>query len=623
MENCGYSPNGQMPRDAQFISAVRSKRFVGCIAKFNSVDANVYTGNIITSFPTRGEMLVNLQEQPEGTVWQAGGIFYQYQAGATVIPDMPDWIPVNDIVPEHFGVVGNDTDESTTLQAWLDYGVGRELTVTADKVYRADSTLTIPQDSTIKAYGATFHLYHPVTGAVSPLGRFDFIINPIADVVMGTQTITVTPGDETPYNAGDWIQVYSLTVRYDSVDPLKGEIHQLKSVSSGTLEVNEAFWDNYPLADGIVVRRVTFLPGTNIFGGTWSGLGNSGTQNLLIQLRFMIDCGVFHANISNGWTKGLSFYFCLNYNASYNEILDILSPTQGYGIYNELSSQWGSFFGNKFSGCGSPWDIGGTTSEAGAARFLTFSGNQTYNNIRRVMSVHSNGSDVVISDNHFEASDAPNTNHTGLSIRCGNVTIANNVIYYPDGPSLLSGGIFIENRNFISSVSIIGNTIIGGRKCAIGCTQSLDSGVEDDARLYNLIISNNTFVDTIGAGIVLVTSDRVGTTPWDRVIISNNTMNTTGGASSGIAIQLKEQDIRLISINGNIIDYSLSSTTGINIITESTTTIETLLINSNNIEAPVGVSFNVGSSIGVGRIVGNNLVAGTPVANLPGTVTVI
>lgn len=107
------------------------------------------------------------------------------------------------------------------------------------------------------------------------------------------------------------------------------------------------------------------------------------------------------------------------------------------------------------------------------------------------------------------------------------------------------------------------------------------------------------------------------------MVISNNTMNTvTGSTNSGIAIQLREQDIRFLSINGNIIDYSLSTTNGISIITESTTTIEALLINNNNIEAPVGVLFNVGASIGVGRIVGNNLIAGTPVSNLPGTVTV-
>lgn len=40
MSNCSYAPNGQIPRDAQFSSAVRSKRFVGCFGKFNELEAN-------------------------------------------------------------------------------------------------------------------------------------------------------------------------------------------------------------------------------------------------------------------------------------------------------------------------------------------------------------------------------------------------------------------------------------------------------------------------------------------------------------------------------------------------------------------------------------------------------
>jgi hypothetical protein len=40
MANCSYGPNGQIAADAQFISAVRSKRFVGCTGKFNELEAN-------------------------------------------------------------------------------------------------------------------------------------------------------------------------------------------------------------------------------------------------------------------------------------------------------------------------------------------------------------------------------------------------------------------------------------------------------------------------------------------------------------------------------------------------------------------------------------------------------
>jgi hypothetical protein len=43
MANCSYSANGQIPRDAQFTSAVRSKRFVGCQAKFSDLETDSVT----------------------------------------------------------------------------------------------------------------------------------------------------------------------------------------------------------------------------------------------------------------------------------------------------------------------------------------------------------------------------------------------------------------------------------------------------------------------------------------------------------------------------------------------------------------------------------------------------
>lgn len=40
MANCSYGPNGQLPSDAQFVSAVRSKRLVGCSGKVNEMEVN-------------------------------------------------------------------------------------------------------------------------------------------------------------------------------------------------------------------------------------------------------------------------------------------------------------------------------------------------------------------------------------------------------------------------------------------------------------------------------------------------------------------------------------------------------------------------------------------------------
>lgn len=40
MSNCSYGPNGSIPKDASFISGLRSKNVIGCVAKFADVESN-------------------------------------------------------------------------------------------------------------------------------------------------------------------------------------------------------------------------------------------------------------------------------------------------------------------------------------------------------------------------------------------------------------------------------------------------------------------------------------------------------------------------------------------------------------------------------------------------------
>jgi len=47
MANCSYALNGQIPKDAQFTQAVRSQRFVGCVGKYNEVEAEQVTARTV------------------------------------------------------------------------------------------------------------------------------------------------------------------------------------------------------------------------------------------------------------------------------------------------------------------------------------------------------------------------------------------------------------------------------------------------------------------------------------------------------------------------------------------------------------------------------------------------
>lgn len=75
-------------------------------------------------FPTRAafiaaQPILNLIVQNGQTV-TAGGLSYMRQTGATAIPDMPGWVPVGDIRPEHMGPV-DGLDDQDQINAAIRY----------------------------------------------------------------------------------------------------------------------------------------------------------------------------------------------------------------------------------------------------------------------------------------------------------------------------------------------------------------------------------------------------------------------------------------------------------------------------------------------------------------------
>jgi len=59
-----------------------------------------------------------------GDVWVGGGFAYEYDGTTTDISDLSGWKPFGDVHVEHFGVVGDASDETTAITAAHDYVQG-------------------------------------------------------------------------------------------------------------------------------------------------------------------------------------------------------------------------------------------------------------------------------------------------------------------------------------------------------------------------------------------------------------------------------------------------------------------------------------------------------------------
>ena len=91
--------------------------------------------NTVSNFATRADFVQAVAigsglDVSEGMAVQAGGDFYRRVSGSTAIPDLPDWVPLNEVWVEHFGAVtiagrGNAStskiDNAAPIQAALDY----------------------------------------------------------------------------------------------------------------------------------------------------------------------------------------------------------------------------------------------------------------------------------------------------------------------------------------------------------------------------------------------------------------------------------------------------------------------------------------------------------------------
>ena len=102
-------------------------------------------GGIEEAYVLRSSLAADIasaKSAQDGFVTKSQGISYVKSAGATAIADMQDWLPFGSPVPQHFGAVADGSDETTEMQAWMDYVfLGNQGEIIQPGIYGISSTL--------------------------------------------------------------------------------------------------------------------------------------------------------------------------------------------------------------------------------------------------------------------------------------------------------------------------------------------------------------------------------------------------------------------------------------------------------------------------------------------------
>lgn len=113
----------------------------------------------------------------DGVTVMAGGLGYIREVGATVISDLPGYVPSGDLTPQHMGAVGDGvSDDTVAYQAALNAGAGKLVLGVPGATYKVTAELSLKSGTTwdhngseIVAHGAAsssfFSIWKPENGA--------------------------------------------------------------------------------------------------------------------------------------------------------------------------------------------------------------------------------------------------------------------------------------------------------------------------------------------------------------------------------------------------------------------------------------------------------------------------
>lgn len=195
--------------------------------------------SIFTTFATRDLFIANLPSAPDGAIVSAGSFSYQAKSGATDISDAAGWVPFGLAHPNHFGAVGDGSDETARLNNWLDYdGI---LIADGSKTYTFTSQIT-PANNCRLIGNLNLILSASIAGNVAAFlpGSGCVMENVNIQVATGVtiDRVFVATGDNCKFGE---IRVTSVDQQNNRSDTLDGSVY----LSGDNVQVGRVFTENF------------------------------------------------------------------------------------------------------------------------------------------------------------------------------------------------------------------------------------------------------------------------------------------------------------------------------------------------------------------------------------------
>lgn len=490
--------------------------------------------DLATASDTKGSALVGFKQSGTGAV------------SRTSQSKLREFVSVAD-----FGIVGNGTDESSKVQAALDYlnsAGGGELRFNGE-VVRCDSPLIgYSNTKIIGTPGSTIDWSYRSSPFNTPgdqgllvfRGTASSEILLTADAVYKTNKITVP--NAALFSEGDLVEI-SMNAEGSfpdtSVGVKSGQLNILTGVYTGTnsLVLDTIIFEplGYTTTNGARIRKVTPVENIIIEGMTFKGVGRpttntSGDQG--IRIFFGRNVTVKNCVFNRIDDKSVEVVSCHHFLIDNNEIYhDKIGDTNSNVSYSIAysSSQYGKISNNKIVNprhgiVSSHLSSALTNKYYGVSRFIVIDSNQVTGNFGDVSSSGWPVAHAGIST-HTDAEFITIVNNTvsgcsdGINPRTFNIIIANNTLEFNKDSGVLLSGVFRD-------ILITGNRIRGS---GVSITNTSDT-YSNTTR--NLTIANNV-IENSGSVYFVVSSSTVS---QGLDFSGNQMLDYAGGSTIGMIV---------------------------------------------------------------------------------------
>lgn len=369
-------------------------------------------------------------------------------------------------------------------------------------------------------------------------------VNLTVDATIGTTSITIAPGDDANFAEGDYVFICSNAIWEDS-EPRAGEFQIVESVSSGIVELRDGVWDDYKVADSAFIKKLNPVKNIKISGGKILG-GGMGANQTCCWFTYC-DGITIESKIEGFENRSIQLVSCLNVKINADIIGGGIGGTATYGVHLRAGCQWVDVRGF-FKNCRHAIEGGGSATEYGINRFVTFSG-KVYGTLDAGISGKAANQYWTISGNTVSNAMSPSGSGDGIVFMGLDVIVANNTVINARRHAIHIQPM-VANRG---TTPVIAENVI---KNPVGTGILLSPG-RNSAQVAGAVIKGNVLTGGVDAIRVLTSTGLTGNT-IKNFSIAGNTM--TGFSGRGIWVRGLAEAIASGAISGNIVEAASGQT---------------------------------------------------------------